>query len=120
MQHLLTLLTSCGIDFDANERRIICLPHLLNTCARHVTENYKAVDFLDIGVDAWVDSLGDIINRDTYIMELKRDPIKLARNIVRCLRASNGRRLAFQATIRNGNEMCCWIDADGEHTDIAE
>lgn len=120
MRHLSVLLTSRGVDFDANERRILCLPHLLNTCAKHVTENYKSADVSAFARQVWVDDLGRQIDQKAYVEGLKHDPIKRGRNIVRSLRASHLRRNAFCSTIKNGNDMEVWLDADGEHADITE
>jgi len=103
MRHLSMLLASCSISFNADQCQIICLPHPLNTCAKHIMENYKSVDFLTVVPHAWIDNHGCAINRDSYVGELEQDPIKHGQTIACCICALHLCWQAFQGTIKTVN-----------------
>lgn len=119
MRVLSQLLVSRNIWFPAEERRIVCLPHILNCCARHATEDYHK-SLPDIPDRDWMDQSGREIDRDAYIGALRQNPIKRARQIVRAIRASSLRRETFTKSIQNGNEMKMWVNEEGTHVDIPE
>lgn len=48
--------------------------------------------------------VGDLSTEQTFEEAAARDPVGLARRLVRVLRASHSRRVAFQASLRTGNE----------------
>lgn len=112
MQELSRLLAERGIEFDAVDRRIMCFPHILNICAKHVTDEYADADFSQVS-QAWVDALGNIIDKDAYIEAVRHDPISLGRDIVQVIRASSLRRESFHATLTTGNQMNWFTDDDG-------
>jgi hypothetical protein len=117
MEELSRLLATRGINFDAVDRRIICFPHMLNTCSKHVTQDYTKADFSAVG-EAWVDALGNTIDKAAYIEALRRDPIAFGRDIVRVVRASSLRRESFHNTVTTGNQMNWFTDDDGEPTQL--
>ena len=120
MQKFTGLLKSHGItsDFDANDCRIMCLPHILNICSKHVVEKYMSADFLSVPSGAWVDLHGAAINKSLYVNAVKKDPIKHGRDIVRAVRASSLHCQAYQTTIIHSNAMKVWFDEEGERTEL--
>jgi len=63
MWKLSELLAERGIKFDHVNRHIMCLPHVLNICLKHIAEEYTDIDFAAVS-NAWVDALSDVINKD--------------------------------------------------------
>ena len=89
------------------------MPHILNICTKHVVDEYSDVDLSAVG-EAWVNSLDDISDKDTYVKAFRRDPIALGHDIVRLVRSSSLRRKGFASTIRTGNQMNWFTDDDGD------
>lgn len=114
MRKLSELLGARGIQFPADERHIMCLPHVLNTCSKHVAEQYLKADLLRVPDVAWIDQFGQTIDKHAYIESLQQDPINCARRLVKAVRASCRRREEFASTIQNGNEVKLWVNEDGE------
>lgn len=107
MDELDKCLTARDIPFDAKDRRIMCLPHVINICCGHVireftdeelTEDSEDLDDSIICGETETSSLPQ-----TYEEATKRDPIALGRSIVRVIRSSGQRRDAFQELISTGN-----------------
>ncbi|KIM68546.1 hypothetical protein SCLCIDRAFT_105957, partial [Scleroderma citrinum Foug A] len=92
---------------------ILCFPHALNTCTKHVIDNLTDADFSEV-VRVWVDSLGHTVDKDAYLKALQRDPISLGHNIVRVVHASSLHCESFQETISNGNLKKYWTDKNGK------
>ncbi|KIM54018.1 hypothetical protein SCLCIDRAFT_31420 [Scleroderma citrinum Foug A] len=113
MKKLSELLAERGIKFDHIDRRIMCLPHILNICSKHIVEEYADADFAAVS-DAWVNALGDVVDKDKYIEALQRDPIALGRDIVWIIRSSSLRREGFCNTIVTGNQMSWFTNEEGE------
>lgn len=118
MRKLSECLASCGIHFPADECRIMCLPHILNTCSKHVTEKYCQTDFFTVADEDWIGDSGEPINKAAYIEVLSRDPINRARQVAKSVHASNLHQEAFKNTI--DNTMGLWVNNDGEHVDIPQ
>ena len=59
----------------------MCMPHILNICTKHVVDKYSDVDLSAVG-EAWVNSLDNISDKDTYVEALCRDPVALGHDIV--------------------------------------
>ena len=112
MKKLSELLAECGIKFDHIDRRIMCLPHIFNICSKHVVEEYTDADFAAVS-DAWVNVLGDVVNKDKYIEALQRDPIALGHDIVQIIRSSSLHCEGFSNTIVTRNQMS-WFTNEGE------
>jgi hypothetical protein len=118
MQKLSEHLTSYGIHFPTNEHQILCLPHILNTCSKHITEKYCEMEFFAVADEDWISDLGELINKTTYLEMLSQDPINHAQQVVKFICVSNLCQELFKATIHNGNRMKLWVNDDGEHVDI--
>ena len=113
MKKLLKLLAERGIKFDHIDRRIMCLPHILNICSKHVMEEYADADFAAVS-DAWVNALGNVVNKDKYIEALQHDLIVLGHDIVRIIRSSSLHHEGFGNTIVTGNQMSWFTNEEGE------
>ena len=98
MQKLSELLAECGIKFDHIDQRIMCLLHILNICSKHITEEYTDADFAAVS-DAWVNALGDDINKDEYIEALQCDLVVLGCNIVQIIRSSDHQVCAMKGSL---------------------
>ena len=46
MEELAKLLQACEIDFDAQDHRIMCFPHIINIC-QHVIAAFTNVELTD-------------------------------------------------------------------------
>jgi hypothetical protein len=105
MEELAQLLTARDIPFDAKDRRIMCLPHVINICCGHVISKFTNEELVDDSDDLDDSYLYDETpsSRQTYEEAIKRDPIALGRSIVRVIRASGQRRDAFDDLISSGN-----------------
>ena len=94
MHALETLLKARDIEFDANNRRIMCFAHVVNLCSgrviRGVAKEVAAEDSEDTSSESDANSPAS-------------DPIARARAAVRAVRASGAHRDAFNKAIKNGN-----------------
>jgi len=113
MQKLSELLAECGIKFDHVDWCIMCLPHVLNICSKHVMEEYTDADFAAVS-DTWVNALSDVVNKDKYIEALQHDPVALGRDIVQIIRSSSLCCEGFTNTIATGNQMSWFTDEEGQ------
>lgn len=100
--------------FDASDRRIRCFAHIVNIIVQHVLSaisKSKASTEADDDEDESEDEdeggslprARDLSIEQTFEEAAGRDPVGLARRLVRALRASNSRRSAFEASLKNGN-----------------
>jgi hypothetical protein len=104
MVELELLLTARDIPFNAKDRRIMCLPHVINICSGKIISKFTNEELIDDSEDVDDSCLyGETPSRQTYEEAVKRDPIALGRSIVRVIRASGQRRDAFQDIISSGN-----------------
>jgi hypothetical protein len=89
MEKLSLLLVARDIAFDEFDRRIMCFGHVVDlTSGRVIKESSEKKNKATLPVPP----------------QSLRDPINLARNVVRVIRASGARRDAFDAVIENGNK----------------
>jgi hypothetical protein len=109
---LQVLLTEREIDFDHRDRRIRCLPHILNICSGHVLDAVTNHSVIDLAVSRFSEGLEDLSDRQTYKEALESDPVSLGRNIINVLRASGQRRDQFEDYIREGNKEGYWDPED--------
>src|ERR1700710_1716500 len=58
MQELRRLLGEREIEFNARDRRIMCFPHIINICVKHVLDAFSGMDPADLA-DAFVDASAD-------------------------------------------------------------
>jgi hypothetical protein len=99
MRNLSELLQSRGVQFPTEERRIMYLLHILNTCSRHVTKQYHKTEFFNVFDEDWIDQSDNSIDKDVYVEALRRDPINCARRVVKSICASSLCWEAFVHTI---------------------
>jgi hypothetical protein len=102
MKSLSKKLSSREINFDADDRRIMCFGHIVDLATKRVVQKVdanpkvkrKGADDEDEDEDDF--SLVDNVDRSK--------PISVARSAVRVIRASGMRREAFNDVIKDGNE----------------
>ena len=99
----------------------MCLPHILNICSKHVVEEYIDADFAGVS-DAWVNALGDVINKDKYTEALQHDLVVLGHDIVQIIRSSSLCCEGFTNAIVTGNQMSWFTNKEGQpiHLPILE
>src|ERR1700710_314440 len=59
MQELRRLLGEREIEFNARDRRLMCFPHIINICVKHVLDAFSGMDPADLA-DAFVDAFAVI------------------------------------------------------------
>ncbi|KAF8872831.1 ribonuclease H-like domain-containing protein [Infundibulicybe gibba] len=93
------------IEFHPTDNRIMCFPHVVNICVTHILKEFTKADLMNDTDEVFEPSgrFGDNMNQ-SFEEACARDPIALARNIVRVLRASGQRRDAFRDIIIDGNK----------------
>jgi hypothetical protein len=98
------------ISFDASDRRIRCFAHIINLVVQHVlavisqSKPFATTEDEDEDEDGLVSQTRDLSIEQTFKEAAARDPVGLARKLVRALRASNSRRVAFQESLKIGKE----------------
>lgn len=108
MRELEHLLEERDIEFDAHDRRIMCFPHIINICVKHVLDTDPA-DLADAFAAVFArNSDGDSDDdsddfKEKYLEALKNNPIALGRQIVKAIRASGLRREEFAKFIKSCN-----------------
>jgi len=102
MKKLGDILHERDINFDYNDRYIMCFPHVINIACQHVIAELTNTALIDSPESAPND-LHDLAGQ-SYEEAVRRDPIALGRNIVNVLRASGQRHDAFEEIIKDGNE----------------
>jgi len=109
MEEIGRCLQSRGIEFNAQDRKVMCFPHVVNLSSGRVIEGLTKV--LEDVPEHWEPPpVPD--GKQSYAEAVARDPIALGRAIVRAIRASGTRRDAFDDVIQNGNAKK-WFN-DGE------
>ena len=116
MIELSRLLQRRGIDFDSEDLRIMCLPHVLNICSKHATDNFTSADFSSI-LESLFEFPNSSINKRTYVEALRKDPTAHARDVVCIVRSSSLRCESFKTLIVDGNNREYWRD---EEQDVME
>ena len=111
MSELSRLLQRRGIDFDAQDLHIMCLPHVLNICSKHATDDFTSEDFSSV-LESSFKFPDSSINKHTYIEALRKDPAAHARNVVHIVHSSSLRCESFKTLIVDGNCREYWRDKE--------
>jgi hypothetical protein len=101
MVELDVLLKARDITFDAEDRRIMCFPHIVNICCQHTIKKFTDVALADASEPTPVAYPPS--GNQSFEDAVRCDPVALGRNIVRTLRSSGQRRDAFDDLIKDGN-----------------
>lgn len=123
MEELARRLREREIPFDAKDRKIMCLPHVINICCGHVIRkftNEELADDSEDSDDAYLYAEEAPSSRQTFEEAIKRDPIALGRSIVRVIRASGQRRDSFEDLISSGNEKSWFRRKNGDKETIVQ
>jgi hypothetical protein len=104
MEELAKLLQAREIDFDAQDRRIMCFPQVINICCQHVIADFTNVALTDAAGEFVSTHPRGLPDQQMFEEAVKRDPVALGRNIVRVLRNSGQRRDLFDDIVRDGND----------------
>lgn len=131
MKELQELLVKREIMFDHLNNRIMCYPHIINICTSHIVAASTRVSkkYLDSnGLDGDDEDEFDPISprhrtgpeideeftasqppgRQAWLKSLNSDPIKRVADIVRYIRASDGRKQTFAGIV----QLCTKGDPD--------
>lgn len=111
MIELSSLLSQRDVTFHPISHRIPCFPHIINICVQHILQDYPAADFTYVG-DSWLID-GATIQKEAYVAVLQAKSLDRARDVVRTIRRSNGRREGFKDMIVKGNEKNWYKDEEG-------
>ena len=96
----------------------MCLPHVLNICSKHATDDFASINLTSIAESSF-DFPGSNVNKQAYIQALKVDPVARARDMVRIVRSSSLRRESFKEIILDGNIKKYWRDEEKEVITLA-
>jgi hypothetical protein len=99
MKELGRLLQDRDIDFDCDDRRIMCFAHVVDLSTGRVIDNLSRVK--KPHSENWNEPLEP--TEPTYAKAMARDIVRHARTVVRMIRGSGMRRDAFSEVIENGN-----------------
>lgn len=101
LERLAISLKDRDIPFDAEDRRVMCFGHIVDLSSKQVIEKLTgAAEELE----DWDSSSSQDDGSQTYEEALARNPVALARVVVRAIRGSTLRRESFDDIIRIGNE----------------
>lgn len=100
MQELEILLHSWDIDFDTEDRRIMCFPHIVNICCQHIIKKFTNIDLIDDSEQIWMPNPPNALS---YKDAVKRDPVARGQNLVHVMQSSGQRLEAFYNFIKDGN-----------------
>ena len=103
------------IEFDADQRRVMCHPHLVNLCAKHVNEAFTMIDASKIEEYITTDMVeryivtptpvDERITKEDYIQAIRNNPLEKVRSLIRSIHSSGMQRDAFQERIKVGNSQ---------------
>ncbi|KIL55152.1 hypothetical protein M378DRAFT_91340 [Amanita muscaria Koide BX008] len=108
MESLEALHNERDIPFDAEDRRIMCFPHIVSIATGHVIKSSTSNSYSDDPDD---------YNDTAQLPDGCRDVVVLCRNTVRAIRASGQRIERFENTIEICNEKQ-WFGADKDGNPI--
>jgi hypothetical protein len=127
-----------NVSFNPKECRIMCFPHVINTCVQHTLKALN--NGVDTDIDDVVDSDSDLDasddddsegsddeggdddgggngnsseEEDVAISDVPGDPLNKVRAIIRGIRASGQRQEQFTNVILGGNQYGWWRDGQG-------
>jgi hypothetical protein len=102
MQELGILLNSQDISFDAEDRHIMCFPHVINICCQHIIKEFTNIELVDIEETQPI-NLPNLTNTASYKDAVKHNPVACGQNVV-CILWSSGQRCdAFDDIIKDSN-----------------
>ena len=104
MVELGILLRARDIDFDHEDRRIMCFPHVVNICCQHVIAEFTNIELADAVEQTPQLPAPNSATQQSFEDAVTRDPIAVGRNIVRSLRSSGQRRDNFDEIVKDGND----------------
>jgi hypothetical protein len=108
MQELASLLSAREIPFDAEDRRIMCFPHIINIISQHVITKMSKLEPPELDDDDEIETAGvelgnsTLNTANTRQAAYDRDPIARCRKIVVAIRSSGQRREKFESWIKTG------------------
>ena len=111
MAKLSLLLLERSINFDPEDSHIMCLPHIINICSKHTTDDFSSADFTLVPEALFAIS-GSKINKCAYVAVLRKDPAARACDVVRAVCSSSLRRETFKELILDGNNKKWWRDEE--------
>ena len=111
MSELSRLLQGCDIDFDPKDLCIMCLPHVINLCSKHTTDDFTSADFTSVP-EASFEFPGSNTNKHAYITALRKDPAAHGRDVVCIVHSSSLHRKSFKDIILDGNARKYWRDEE--------
>ena len=117
MAELSRLLQRRGIDFDSQDSRIMCLPHVLNICSKHATDDFTSADFSSV-LESTFEFPGSSLDKHTYVEALRKDPTARACDVVCIVRSSSLRCESFKMLIVDGNKREYWRDEEQNVTEL--
>ena len=82
MEHLEILLCLRDIDFDAEDRHIMCFPHVVNICCQHVIKEFTNIELVNAAAPTQTPGPLNLSNAPSYEDAVKRDPVARGRNVV--------------------------------------
>lgn len=100
MEEIGRCLRTREIEFDSQDRKVMCFPHIVNLSSGRVIEGLTKV--LEDVPEDW-EPPPFTHTKQSYAEAVARDPIALGRAVVRAIRASGTRREAFDDAIETGN-----------------
>jgi len=107
------LRTTRELDWDHENNRIMCFPHVINICSTHVIEGFTQLELVDDEFDPSLPPRDP--DHQTYDEAIARDPIVLCRAIIHAIRASGQRLDLFTATILDGNTKGWFVSPTNPH-----
>lgn len=119
MQALSKLLAEKGIQFDAKNNRVMCIPHIVHIATSHLLKDCFEVKRAAAGRESQDDDDDDYAppavvdaQEQTYEDAMDRKPLAILRNLIRAIRASGLRRTAFRDLIHTGVENSLFRDLE--------
>lgn len=110
LEGLAGLLEARDIPFDARDRRIMCYGHIVDLSSGRVVQGLTKAGISQEQQDENGSILDPVF--PAYEEAIARDPIALARAVVRAIRSSGTRRDAFDDIIKFGNDEMWFKDGE--------
>ena len=117
MVELLHLLQRHGINFDSQDLSIMCLPHVLNICSKHATDDFTSTNFSSV-LELSFKFPGSSLNKHTYVEALRKDPAAHAHDVVHIMHLSSLHHESFKMLIVDGNKREYWRDEEQNVTEL--
>ncbi|KAI0753326.1 hypothetical protein C8Q80DRAFT_1217510 [Daedaleopsis nitida] len=128
VSELESLLAEEGIEFDHEDNRLRCFPHVINICVKHGLKSLTKAEpptsedmptteaqlpalsveddpcLVPVNPDAAAETNTDLQSDPVYADALMHDPVKLTRQLINSCRASGLRRTELNRIILEGND----------------